>query len=133
MAADNVMVMEQATDQMRSDQAEVAQLYQGYLGALLASGQAMVGSCQTVQGALLAFLQSRAKESLAAGQRLAECGSPQSALEIQLDFAGEALQAYADQVHTLGRIMSAALDDCCRPLQRAAGARAARAGHDAAA
>ena len=69
MAADNVMVMEQATDQMRSDQAEVAQLYQGYLGALLASGQAMVGSCQTVQGALLAFLQSRAKESLAAGQR----------------------------------------------------------------
>lgn len=133
MAADNVMLIEQATEQARSDQVDVTGLYQSYLGALLASSQALIGSCQTAQGALLAFLQSRAKESLAAGQRLAECGSPQGALEIQLDFAGEALQAYADQVHTLGRIMSAALDDCCRPLQRNAGALATRADQDVAA
>ena len=81
-----------------------------------------------MQGVLLAFLQSRAKEALAAGQRLAECGSPQSALEIQLDFAREALQAYADQFHTLGRITSAALDDCSRPLKRAAPGAARPAG-----
>ena len=116
MAAENVMSMEQATEQMRSNQADMAELYQSYVGALLTSSQALIGSCQTVQGALLAFLQSRAKESLSAGKRLAECGSPQSALEIQLDFAGEALQAYADQFHTLGRIMATALDECSRPL-----------------
>ena len=98
----------------------MAALCQGNLAALLASSQALIGGCQTMQGVLLAFLQSRAKEALAAGQRLAECGSPQSALEIQLDFAREALQAYADQFHTLGRITSEALDDCSRPLKRAA-------------
>ena len=133
MAADNVMLMEQAAEQVRSNEADMAELYQSYVGALLTSSQALIGSCQTMQGVLLAFLQSRAKESLSAGKRLAECGSPQSALEIQLDFAGEALQAYADQFHTLGRIMSTALDECCRPLRHTADAVAARADHNVAA
>jgi hypothetical protein len=133
MAADNVMLMEQATDQIRSHQADMTELSQSYVAALLASSQALIGSCQTVQGALLAFLQSRAKESLAAVKRLAECGSPQSALEVQLDFAGEALQAYADQFHTLGRIASAALNDCCQPLKRRGNAVATRADDNAAA
>jgi hypothetical protein len=128
MAADNVTALEQATDQARSGSDELTALYQSHLAALLASSQALIGGCQTVQGATLAFLQSRAKEALAAGQRVARCGSPQSALEIQLDYAREALQAYADQFHTLGRITSAALDDCSRPLTRAAAAAARPAG-----
>jgi hypothetical protein len=128
MAADNVMALEQATDQVGPGSAEMAVLYQSNLAALLASSRILIGSCQTMQGVVLAFLQSRAKEALAAGQRLAECGSPQSALEIQLDFAREALQAYADQFHTLGRITSAALEDCSRPLKRAAHAAVRRGG-----
>ena len=71
MAADNIMSIEQATEQMPSHQADLAALYQSYVGALLTSSQALIGSCQTMQGALLAFLQSRAKESLSAGKRLA--------------------------------------------------------------
>jgi hypothetical protein len=133
MAADNIMSIEQATEQMPSHQADLAALYQSYVGASLASSQALIGSCQTMQGALLAFLQSRAKESLSAGKRLAECGSPQSALEIQLDFAGEALQSYADQFHTLERIMRTALDECCRPLRRTADAVASGADRNVAA
>ena len=120
MAADNVTALEQATDQVRAGSADVAALYRSNLAALLATSHVLIGSCQTMQGVVLAFLQSRAKEALAASRRLAECGSPQSAVEIQLDFAREALQAYADQFHTLGRITSAALDDCARPLARAA-------------
>jgi hypothetical protein len=133
MAADNVMSMEQATDQVRTAQADTVALCQSSVAALLASSQVLTGSCQTMQGVLLAFLQSRAKEGLATGQRLAECGSPQNAVEVQLDFAREALQAYADQFHTLARIANAALTDCCRPMTRGADAAATRAGESVAA
>ena len=63
----------------------------------------MISGYQTMNAVLLAFMQSRAKEGLATGQRLAECSSPQSAVEIQLDFAREALQAYADHLTRLRR------------------------------
>jgi hypothetical protein len=128
MAAHNVTALEQATDQIRSGSADMAALYQSNLAGLMASSQVLIGSCQTMQGVVLAFLQSRAKEALAASKRLAECGSPQGAIEVQLDFTREALQAYADQFQTLGRITSAALDDCSRPLKRAAPGAARPAG-----
>ena len=118
MAADNVMSIEQIEDRARTGYAEMTALYKSNLDALMASSQALVGSYQTMHAALLAFLQSRAKEGLATSQRLAECGSPLSALEIQLDFARETLQAYADQFSTLGKITGEALSGCVTPLKR---------------
>jgi hypothetical protein len=118
MAADNAMSIEPVEDQARTGHADVAGLCKNNVDAFMASSQALIGSCQTMHAVLLAFLQSRAKEGLAAGKRLTECGSPQSALEIQLDFAREALQAYADQFHTLGKIAGEALNGCAMPRNR---------------
>jgi hypothetical protein len=118
MAADNVTSIEQLEDQARTGYADMAAACKSNLDAMMASSQALVGSYQTMHGVLLAFLQSRAKEGLAASKRLAECGSPASALEIQLDFAREALQAYADQFNTLGKITGEALNGCVLPLGR---------------
>jgi hypothetical protein len=118
MAADNVMSIEQMEAQARTGYADVAALCKGNLDALMASSQALIGGYQTMHAVLLAFLQSRAKEGLATSKRLAECGSPQSALEIQLDFAREALQAYADQFNTLGKVTREALNGCAVPLKR---------------
>jgi hypothetical protein len=113
----NVTSIEEPEDLPRTDPAEISALVPAALGAMLASGQAMLSGYQTMQGALLAFLQSRAKESLAVGQRLAECGSPQSALEIQLDFMREALQAYADQFAKLSELAGQAFSASIKPLQ----------------
>jgi hypothetical protein len=133
MAADNVMSIEQIEDQARTGYADMTALYQSNLEALIASSQALIGSYQTMHAVLLAFLQSRAKEGLATSKRLAECGSPQSALEIQLDFTREALQAYADQFNTLGKITGEALNGCVMPLKRRLDTVAERFGDSAAA
>jgi hypothetical protein len=133
MAADKLMSIEQMEDQARTGYAEVAALCKSNLDALMASSQAVVGSYQTMHAALLAFLQSRAKEGLATSKRLAECGSPLSALEIQLDFARETLQAYADQFNTLGKITGEALNGCVMPLERQLDAVAERAADSVAA
>ena len=114
--SDNVTSIEQPEAQPHANPAKAAALVQAGMGALLASGQAMLNGGQAMHGALLAFLQSRAKESLAAGQRLAECGSPQDALAIQLDFARESLQAYADQFTRLNKLAADALDASFQPL-----------------
>jgi hypothetical protein len=115
MTADNVTSIEQEA-QPDPSSAEAATLVQSGVGALIASGQALLNGGQTMHGALLAFLQSRAKESLAAGQRLAECRSPQDALAIQLDFARESLQAYADQFARLNELAAEALNASIQPL-----------------
>ena len=130
--ADNVTSIEQREHQLRAGYAEAATLYQDNLGALIASGQAMINSCQTMHGALLAFLQSRAKEGLAVSQRLAECGSPQNAVEIELDFAREAMQAYADQFARWSALAGEAFTACAQPFQRRAAALADPAGELAA-
>jgi hypothetical protein len=109
MTADNVTSIEHEA-QPSANPAEAAALVQGGVAALLASGQAMLNGGQAMHGALLAFLQSRAKESLAASQRLAECGSPQDALVVQLDFASESLQAYTDQFATFSKLAADAFD-----------------------
>ena len=102
------------------------------MAALLGSGQALLHSGQAMHGAMLAFLQSRAKETLAAGQRMAECGSPQDALEIQLDFARESLQAYAVQFARLSELAGEALNASVRPGHDRAAASVRRAGELAA-
>jgi hypothetical protein len=124
MAAENVTSLQNAEDQMRQGYADMAALYQGNLEAFVASGQAWIGSLQAINAETLAFLQSRLKESLTTGKRLAECTSPEAAIEIQLEFARAALQSYADQCSRLGgRVMSAGF----APLERSAEAAATRA------
>lgn len=63
----------------------------------MAGGHALIDGCHAVNGEMLAFWQSRLKDGLATGQRLLECSSAEAALEIQLDYAKAALQAYLDQ------------------------------------
>jgi hypothetical protein len=118
MAADNVMSIQQMEDQVRGGYADLAALYKGNVEALMASSQALIGGCQTMTGTLLAFMQSRAKEGLATGQRLAECGSPGHAAEIQLDFARATVQAYADQLNQLSGTLRQVLNDTCVPFER---------------
>jgi len=115
MTADNVTSIEQEA-QPSANPAEPAALIQAGMAALLASGQAMLNGSQAMHGALLAFLQSRAKETLAASQRLAECGSPQDALVVQLDFASESLQAYTDQFARFNKLAADAFDAGLQPL-----------------
>lgn len=122
MTTDNVTSIEQQEAQPDANPAEAAAHVQAGMAALIAAGQAMFNGGQAMHGAQLAFLQSRAKESLAAGQRLAECGSPQDALAIQLDFARESLQAYADQFARLNELAAEALNASVEPLHGRAAA-----------
>jgi hypothetical protein len=118
MAADNVMSIQQVGDQVRVGYADLAAFHKGNLEALMASSQALIGGCQTVTGALLAFMQSRAKEGMATGKRLAECGSPSQVAEIQLDFARATVQAYAEQINQLNETMRQVLADSYVPFER---------------
>jgi hypothetical protein len=78
--------------------------YTSELNAFMSAGQA-----------LLDVWQSRVKDGLATGQRLLESGSPQSALEIQLDYAKAALQAYTDQSTKIAGLLSHAWTDSLTP------------------
>ena len=90
---------------------ELATDYRSEFNTLMSAGQALLDGCQTINGEMLAFWQSRLKHGLATGQRLLECGSPQSAWEIQLDYAKAALQAYADQSTKIAGLLTDALTD----------------------
>jgi hypothetical protein len=118
MAADNVTSIQQMQDQVRVGYADLTALYKGNIEALMASSQALIGGCQAVTAALLAFMQSRAKEGLSTGKRLAECGSPEHAAEIQLDFARATLRAYTDQFNTLGEMTKQVLTESYGPFER---------------
>ena len=85
------------------------------LNAFMFAGQALVDGCQAINAEMLAFWQSRLKDGLATGQRLLECGSPQSALEIQLDYSKAALQAYLDQSTRVAGLLIHALTDSLMP------------------
>jgi hypothetical protein len=85
------------------------------LNAFMSAGQALLDGCQAVHAEMLAFWQSRLKDGLATGQRLLESGSPQSALEIQLDYAKAALQAYTDQSTKIAGLLGHAWTDSLTP------------------
>lgn len=85
--------------------------YTSDLNALLSAGQALTDGYQAINAEMLAFWQSRLKSGLATGQRLLECGSPQSAWEIQLDYAKAALQAYLDQSTRVAGLLTHSLAD----------------------
>jgi hypothetical protein len=73
----------------------------GFNGMVAASHELVVGA-QAITAEMLAFWQSRVKEGMVAVQRLLECRSVESAVEIHLDHAKGALQAYLDQFAKIG-------------------------------
>jgi hypothetical protein len=81
----------------------------GDLHKLILARQAWIDGCQAINAEMLAFWQSRLKAGLAVGGQLLECTSVDSALEVQLDYAKAALQAYLDQSARLTRLIMRAL------------------------
>src|SRR5688572_4396724 len=73
MTAGSVTPIEQVEDQLRAGLVEVTASCRDSLTSVLVSGQAMISGCQTMNGMLLAFLQSRAKgkpRAVAAARRV---------------------------------------------------------------
>ena len=132
MADDNVTPLQKTEDQMRQGYADLAALYKSNLEAVMVSAQAVIGNLQAINGETLAFVQSRMKESLSTSKRLAECTSPEAAIEIQLEFAKAALQSYVDQYSKLGELGSRLVSDSFAPLKQTADAMPRRAEHLAA-
>jgi hypothetical protein len=104
-----------------------AALYAAGFNRLVSAGHALIDGCQAVSAEMLAFWQSRLKEDLATGQRLLECASAEGALEIQLEYAKAALQAYADQSARIGALASRSLARMCEPARPASAATTALA------
>jgi hypothetical protein len=80
------------------------------LRMLIVAGQAWTDGCQAMNAEMLAFWQSRLKAGLALGGELLECTSIEGALEVQLDHAKAAVQAYLDQSGRITRLLLQALD-----------------------
>ena len=75
---------------------------------VVASHELVVG-VQAVTAEMLAFWQSRMKEGMVTAQRLLQCRCAESALEIHLDYAKGALQAYLDQSAKIGSVTAQSL------------------------
>jgi hypothetical protein len=110
MASDNITSIEEVAASTReleglSQGADMTALCRGSVGAAMASSQATICGLQEITAMLLAFLQSRAKDGLAASQQLAACRSPEAVIEVQLEYARAMLQTYTDEfgrLHALG-------------------------------
>jgi hypothetical protein len=94
---------------------DYAAIYTRDFTAFMSAGQALIDGGQAINAEMLAFWQSRLKDGLATGQRLLESGSPQGALEIQLDYAKAALQAYLDQSTKIAGLLTHVLTDGLMP------------------
>jgi hypothetical protein len=112
MDAQHVTPIAQTAASIAQDEAA---RYTSALNTFMAAGPALIDGGQSINAEMLAFWQSRFKDSLATGQRLLECGSPQGALEIQLDYAEAALQAYFDQSTKVAALLTHALTDGLMP------------------
>jgi hypothetical protein len=117
MTVDNVTSIDEAETKLRQGYADMATLCHDNFNAAMAASQAAISGFQAVNAELLAFFQSRAKDSLATGQRLAECGSPEMAIEVQLDYTKFALQAYVYEVGKLNELTGRVLVDVLAPLE----------------
>jgi hypothetical protein len=117
MTVDNVTSIDETETKLRQGYADMTAMYQDNFNAVMAAGQAAISGFQAVNAELLAFLQSRAKDGLTTGQRLAECGSPEMAIEVQLDYTKFALQAYIDEFGKLNELTGRVLVDVMAPLK----------------
>jgi hypothetical protein len=126
MASDNITSMPAASSirdgagRVPRGYAEITALQRGSIGAVLASSQAAMCGVQEMTSSLLAFVQSRAKDGLAAGQQFAACRSPEAVLEVQLDCAKAMLQAYTDEFGRLHALTGKILADILVPVRRRA-------------
>ena len=94
-------------------------LYAAGFNRLVAAGHALIDGCQAASVEMFAFWQSRLKESLGTGQRLLECDSAEGVLEIQLEYARAALQAYADHSTRIAGLASRSLARANEPARPA--------------
>lgn len=133
MAADNVTSIERVEDKVREGYADWSDMYKANLAACVASNQAMITGWQSLSAELLAFLQSRMKGGLEAGQRFAACTSPESAVEIQVEYGRSALQAYADESRRIGEMLGKVVTETIEPLRTQATAATSKAKKSAAA
>jgi hypothetical protein len=124
MARDNVTSIQEAAASMseidgglRRGYADMTALCRGNVGAAMASSQAMMCGMQEITATLLAFLQSRAKDTLAASQQLAGCDSPAAVIEVQLDYVKAMLQAYSDEFDRLHALGGRILADVLVPVR----------------
>ena len=104
-----------------------AALYAAGFNRLVSAGHGLIDGYQAVSAEMLAFWQSRLKEGLAIGQRLLECDSVEGALEVQLDYAKAAIQAYVDQAAKIGDLASRSLVRMGEPAKAAPSERTALA------
>ena len=125
MVSDNVTSMPEVATATRAaaagrdrGYADMKLLLRGNIGAAMASSQAVVCGAQEMTATLLAFLQSRAKDGLAASQQLAACRSREAVMEVQLECAKAMLQAYADEFGRLHALSGRILADVLVPVQR---------------
>jgi hypothetical protein len=102
---------------LRQGSADMMVLCRGNIGAAVASSQAAICGAQEITATLLAFLQSRAKDGLTAGQQFAACGSPEAAIEVQLEYAKAMLQAYTDEFGRLHALTGKILADILQPVR----------------
>jgi hypothetical protein len=106
MDSEQVTPIIESTVEAERDQAA---LYAAGFNSLMSAGHAVVDGYHAVSMEMLAFWQSRLKEGIATGQRLLECDSAESALEVQLEYAKGAIQAYVDQSAKIGDLVSRSL------------------------
>lgn len=133
MAADNVTPIEQVEDRFRQGYSDVTAMQKAGFEAALASSQAMIKGYQALGAETLAFMQSRMKSGLEASQKLASCGSPQGAVEIQVDYAQAAMQAYMDEARKIGDLCNKLVTDSLEPLRKPTETMLAKASASAAA
>jgi hypothetical protein len=103
MATDNVtpMEMEEARESAPQGDEDLTPLYRDALMTWMLFGRAMMEATQAMGGETIGFWHSRTKAGLETARRLAECTSPQTLLEIQMDHGRTTVQAYADQIAKL--------------------------------
>jgi hypothetical protein len=123
MVSDNITSMQEVAASTREPEglrrgcADMAALCRGSIGAAMASSQAAICGAQEITAMLLAFLQSRAKDGLAAGQQLAACGSPEAVIEVQLEYARTMFQSCTDDFGRLQALTGKILADVLVPVQ----------------
>ena len=125
MVSDNVTSMQEVATSTRPPESgldrgyvDMTALLRGNIGTAMASSQAVICGAQEMTATLLAFLQSRAKDGLAASQQLAACRSREAVVEVQLECAKAMLQAYADEFGRLHALAGRILADVLVPVRR---------------
>jgi hypothetical protein len=117
MDSEQVTPIIELTAEAERDQAA---LYAAGFNGLVSAGHAVIDGCHAISMEMIAFWQSRLKEGIATGQRLLACDSAEAALEVQLDYAKAAVQAYVDQSAKIGDLVSRSLARVGEPDRPAA-------------